>query len=143
MSEQGLLKGHEKPWGLCFPMVMGHSIQLDRLLVYAGGFSSLHYHEQKWNLFFVESGELDIWWLKHGGPATLKAGDHVVVPPGWENVHQFHCRQQTVLFEFYWQQPGDSPLQREEIVRLTENGRGEFVRPTWELAEHGRARLPQ
>jgi hypothetical protein len=115
---------------------MSQTTQMDKLMIYGGGYSSLHYHKFKWNLFTVEAGELEIYtraavtdtvimrWL---GP-----GDHFIAPPGVENIHQFYCPPGPgcTCYEFYWQKRQDAPLEREEIVRLTDNGRGNFQPPT-------------
>lgn len=129
-----------KPWGNCCPIALSHICQYDKLFIFKDGYSSLHFHRKKHNQFVVESGTLVIYELDPFEKPffhrfEIHPGETHIIEPGPKKVHQFFAPEDCVMHEFYWQRPEKEPLDREEIVRLTENGRGEFVAPTWERYE--------
>ena len=124
----------EKPWGRCIPVAVNQICQFDRLEIKAGGYSSLHFHRKKINQFVVESGRLQIYSLDGDqiSVTTLRPGDGTILDAGSRNTHQFCAPVDCLLHEFYWQVPEEAPIEREEIVRLTPNGCGDFTAPTVE-----------
>lgn len=108
-----------KIWGTTEEIFGRNNVEVHRIEVIAGGYCSEHHHEQKWNEFYVESGELQITqWSPSSGLkdiTTLHAGDSTAVSPGV--IHQFHALTEVVAFEIYW-----VALEGEDIVRRTVGG---------------------
>ena len=50
----------EKPWGMCQPLTREPTIQVDMIYPEVGGFSSVHLHRKKVNIFYVHTGTLRI-----------------------------------------------------------------------------------
>lgn len=107
-----------KIWGSTIELEANPFMSLHRAEVKAGFRCSKHLHQNKWNGFFVESGELHIRVYQPSGiedVTILKAGDYAFVAPGMK--HRFESIADTVLFEIYW------PAQHaEDIVRDDEGG---------------------
>lgn len=111
-----------KIWGNTELIECTPSFEFHRIEYKANHCCSEHYHETKWNGFFVESGKLMIkTWPD--GPRTerphlcdqtiLKAGDYYKVKPGlW---HQFVGIDDGVAFELYW-----AEFNPQDIVRRTQ-----------------------
>ena len=47
-----------KPWGTSERLVDDGSVQLERIQIVSGGYSSIHVHVEKWNQFWVAYGAL-------------------------------------------------------------------------------------
>jgi mannose-6-phosphate isomerase-like protein (cupin superfamily) len=103
-----------KVWG-CFKRLLSQNgVEVDRLEIAAGGYSSIHLHVGKWNRFFVESGELQL--SAYGEAFVLKTGQSYTIPPGVR--HQFKALTNCVVYEMYW---------CEDIVRFSEGGVDDVV----------------
>ena|SRR6056300_1183619 len=105
-----------KIWGTTQLVENTPSFEFHRIEFKANSCCSEHYHETKWNGFFVESGRLLIkTWSGDGliDNTTLKAGEYFKVRPGvW---HQFIGIDEGVAFELYW-----AEFNGEDIVRRTQ-----------------------
>lgn len=107
-----------KIWGLT-ERIFGHNnVEVHRIDVKKGGYCSKHHHVNKYNLFYVEVGALEITFYQDNGledKTFLGAGDSLVVPPGkW---HRFEATESTVAYEIYW-----SDLDPDDIVREDHGG---------------------
>ena len=49
-----------KIWGSCAHCYFSSSLQVDLLLIAAGGYSSIHFHERKHNLFLLIAGKMEV-----------------------------------------------------------------------------------
>lgn len=88
-----------------------------RISVEKGGFSSMHYHLKKYNLFYVESGHLRIEF-KDRVSQILTSKDKLIIPPGvW---HRFQALTEVVAYELYWETPDQST--KEDIIREDQGG---------------------
>lgn len=118
----------QKEWGSWWPLVETELAHLDSLHIGKGGFSSIHVHEKKSNIFTTMFGRitLDIY---EGTPAdmnlleshSLEHGNKpVVIPPG--TPHRFMAEDEHCLaFELSLPDPG--PLNRADIERWSQSGR--------------------
>lgn len=125
-----------KPWGVCTPIARGSIVQLDKLRILKGGFSSLHWHDRRVNQFVIESGDLTIYHAdrRQLHAVTLGPGHMLSIDPGV--IHQFYCEADCVCWEFYYQKPQYGQIDPDDIVRLTQNGRDHFPVPTLESVQH-------
>lgn len=109
--------------------MLTYVVQIDELWINAGGFSSIHYHRFRHNLFLVESGLLCVEGFNPGaGPNDvdakpdeihyLRGGDSMKLEAGI--IHRFVAIEDTLCTEVYW---GGSPeVDPLDIVRFAENG---------------------
>ena len=112
-----------KAWGVTEALFNRNNVEMHRIEVDAGGFCSKHKHEHKWNMFYVEIGELEILTWKDGGVidcTVLKPGDNAAVPPG--EFHQFRAITDVIAYEIYW-----VDLHADDIVRETVGGKATVV----------------
>lgn len=138
----------KKVWGWVRHRLLTYAVELDELWIHGGGFSSLHMHFAKTNLFIVERGLLCVelfgetptvanlaWdnereWECPSSVRYLETGDSLAVPAlVW---HRFVAVKDTICSEVYWStgpaavRPGDK-----DINRHTTNG----LRPARDLPE--------
>lgn len=111
----------KKPWGTCFPLHEDDASQVDRLLINAGGKSSVHYHHYKANLFFVVSGVIAVTLhpgLKHAERRVLGVGQSLMVYA--RTVHQFEAIEDCELIEAYVSLFDGYAVRRDDIERFAE-----------------------
>lgn len=131
-------KPTRKTWGISTPVYKDNFFQIEKIQVFAGGYSSIHRHHHKANRFLVESGRLvvrtfggesskgkytprSIRDLKCAHEHDLKRGMELTIPP-WE-IHSFHAAERTTGLEIYHLPPGaEGPINPEDIERFTTNG---------------------
>lgn len=104
-----------KVWGTTELIEKNNSMEFHRLEYQADCVCSEHYHETKWNGFFVESGAMKVrvWRDNSIDETTLLAGEYMKVPPRvW---HQFEGIEDGVAFEIYW-----AEFDGDDIVRRTQ-----------------------
>ena len=107
-----------KVWGNTMAIHEGESFGVHRIEIKKGGFCSKHLHKHKNNLFYVESGRLEISIWKNSydliDKTILEAGDSTIVRAG--EFHQFDATKDTVAFEIYFLDPlGPSDIERESV----------------------------
>lgn len=108
-----------KVWGKTEALFARNNVEVHRIEVEKGGYCSKHKHANKWNMFFVESGELEVIVWKGGevhDSTILQAGDNTAVPPG--EFHQFKAVTDVIAYEMYWVE-----LNANDIVRETVGGK--------------------
>ncbi len=121
----------EKPWGSSERLIHDYTVQLERIQIVKGGYSSKHWHKRKRNLFWVTSGKLAIYTFVFN-----KDGPHVEphkVARSWlltpanaplciepDIIHQFVALERTLCYEMYV--AGGGHVEPEDIVRLSANG---------------------
>lgn len=121
----------EKPWGECLHVHADSHVEVDLLKIEAGGYSSIHRHNAKQNLFLLLSGSVDVFvFADEGGGRPLTSdskpifiyqlrngSDVVVVPAGaW---HQFRAFESSEIIEVYYA----AVPKAEDIERRSSNGR--------------------
>lgn len=112
----------EKVWGTKHRIFMNDYCIVDRLYIKKGGFSSLHYHMNKWNRFFVEKGILQLniegkGNYKVGPGETYKIFD---LRPGIP--HQFRALESVICTEICYCEDLNHKVHDEDIIRLTVGG---------------------
>lgn len=104
-----------KVWGETQSIFAANNVEVHRIAVKSGGFCSKHKHAHKWNLFFIESGKLqvEIWSPRSGlcDVAVLPAGETMAVPPG--QLHRFTALTDVTAYEIYWVEIDPSDIDRE------------------------------
>lgn len=118
---------YTKPWGEATALVDSEQVQVDLIQIKSGGFSSLHEHRCKNNLFIVKEGQLRVTLFeRHGG--RFEEGSVFTLTPEVsvllvfaQRVHQFLCLSDCVAYEVYWSQSSE-PVHREDIIRYRPNG---------------------
>lgn len=104
-----------KIWGNTTCLFNKCNVSMHRLEVIANHCCSKHKHLYKYNMFFVESGMIDIKvWQENGivDVTTLSAGQSCVVPPN--KYHKFIVRENGVVFEMYWTELIEPDIIRED-----------------------------
>jgi len=93
-----------KSWGQTELIFQNDIMEVHRIEIKEGGYCSLHKHDMKWNMFYVEKGLLRIEIHKNDykliDKTTLATGQKTTVKPGeW---HKFHAINDTVAYEIYY-----------------------------------------
>jgi quercetin dioxygenase-like cupin family protein len=103
-----------KIWGTTSEIFNKNNVEVHRIEAKKGGYSSIHKHEHKYNMFFVETGmlKIEIWKNDYDLLDTLdiSAGHATIVMPG--EYHRFTAERDTIAYEFYW-----TELSSKDIVR--------------------------
>lgn len=127
----------QKTWGTSIRRYLADFVQLEEIQVAAGGFSSIHHHSHKVNLFVVLKGSLEVRLFDAANDEAWKTvflceGEHYSVPPYCR--HQFYALTDVEAIELYWQHaPQDlTRIDPEDIVRHSQNG----VDPTYTPGEY-------
>lgn len=108
----------QKPWGWTCPLILADSFELWTAHVLAGGYSSRHWHDKKWNRLACRDAVIVVrWWDGHEGmrERVVGFGEHVDVPPGL--AHRFEVIQSGRIWETYW-----GECNPQDIVRVDSNG---------------------
>ena len=110
-------------WGITRLLYLDDRIELTRLAIRRGGYSSRHHHRSKTNAFLVVQGRLLV--ITYAGAdqtrriLTPSDGIHMI-PAGAE--HRFVALEDaTVAYELSYATPG-STIRRSDILRLDCNG---------------------
>lgn len=108
-----------KIWGITQNLFCQNNVQIDRIEAKSGGYSSKHKHLYKYNMFFLESGEIDVYVWKNDYDlldiTTLMPNQATVVKPN--EYHRFLAKKDSVIYEVYWTQ-----LNTEDISRIDVGG---------------------
>jgi mannose-6-phosphate isomerase-like protein (cupin superfamily) len=109
-----------KSWGTTECIVDNPFMQLHRICVMPRGYCSIHSHQYRSNVFYVERGLLEVSiYNEHGtyvNGAQLFPGQKYTVPPNV--LHSFRAHEHTVAYEAYHPEP----VQSEDIIRKTIGG---------------------
>jgi len=115
----------EKPWGTAKTLLRTDSIEIVEVRIVPGGFSSIHDHERKYNLFIVHEGEMQVFRFRgdrsdQRETAVLTPESHgLIVPPLVR--HQFEAFTEIQGIEVYWPVAGEV-IDPRDIRRYSENG---------------------
>jgi quercetin dioxygenase-like cupin family protein len=102
----------EKHWGKTLLVFDNETIHIYLAWINQGGFCSKHYHKNKHNLFFLQSGSIIVktWNTDTINEHKLIAGDKILVKNNiW---HQFLAVEESILLEIYY-----STIDHEDIIR--------------------------
>jgi mannose-6-phosphate isomerase-like protein (cupin superfamily) len=93
----------EKPWGYERPIAEFQGIHLKELFLRQGTISSLHYHEEKDEFFYIVKGQVQV--LLADKKILLRAGDTLRIPPGQQ--HRIQPLEDTLILELGTKMFGD------------------------------------
>lgn len=95
-----------KPWGTTKTLIDHPNNSTHRIMVVAGGYCSMHYHERKWNAFVVVRGALTIISSDQGAKeinrTVLRVGDVYTVAPGVRHRFINETDAWTEALEYYY-----------------------------------------
>ena len=105
-----------KVWGQTSPIFNRNNVEIHRLEINKGGTCSKHYHLHKHNMFFVESGKIEVCiWQKDydlTDKTILTDTQSSIIKPGL--FHQFKAIEDSIVYEIYY-----TCLESEDIIRET------------------------
>lgn len=110
-----------KIWGSTCSLFSKNNVEIHRIEANKDAFCSIHKHEHKTNVFFVEQGSLKITIYRPDAGKEIKdetilgPGDMTYVEPGL--YHKFEALENTIAFEIYFVE-----LDKNDIVRSTMGG---------------------
>ena len=111
-----------KIWGKTSCLFHKNNVEIHRIEVKNNGYCSKHKHEHKFNLFFIEEGELEITIYRTDANTsiedvtTLTDGESTYVEPGL--YHKFMAKRDSIAYEIYWVE-----LDPADIIREARGGR--------------------
>ena len=107
-----------KKWGYTTEFFRNAVVSAHHLEITKGGICSEHFHEHKFNLFYVISGKLEITIFRENDIdiTILQTGQTSAVPPGFW--HKFRALEDTECIEMY-----QVLLIEPDIERRTEGGK--------------------
>ena len=108
-----------KVWGITSKLFSKNNVEIHRIVGEKHGYCSKHKHVNKYNMFYVEHGALQIeTWKDYGlvDKTILFSGQSCVVEPG--QYHRFKVIEDVVAFEIYWVE-----LDGNDIVRADHGGK--------------------
>ena len=93
-----------KIWGHTSPIFSANNVEIHRIEGKKGGISSIHKHQSKQSMLFVESGIIKIAIIKNDYHLTdetiLKAGQSTII--SIEEWHNFEIIEDAICYEIYW-----------------------------------------
>lgn len=105
-----------KVWGETEEIFNRNNVSINRIEAKKEHCCSKHYHQNKYNIFYVESGKLLIEdWQKDYDlvdKTILKAGESCEIPPG--HYHRFTALEDTIAFEIYYVLLDSRDIHRED-----------------------------
>lgn len=113
----------QKTWGWSTRVYCNEHLQVERIYVRAGGYSSIHLHQHKANQFCVVRGDLAVNLFDDGNTLThceaVPVGSSfLILPPAR---HQFVARSLVEGYEVYWT-TDSTEIDPHDIVRFSNNG---------------------
>jgi len=105
-----------KVWGSTSEIFTFNNVSINRIEIIKGSSCSKHYHNYKYNVFFVESGKLLIkdWQTDYNliDETILNPGEKCIIPP--KHYHKFIALEDTVAYEIYYVQLENNDIYRED-----------------------------
>lgn len=115
-------KMENKIWGSKIRLIETSTVVVDLLTLEENSFCSWHYHDFKYNMFFVLEGTIDI--KLENRIETLNMHDYYIVEPKMR--HQFIARTNSKMLEIMY----TKPVLEQDIIREIQGGKiinGKFV----------------
>jgi quercetin dioxygenase-like cupin family protein len=110
-----------KIWGETCEIFSRNNVSIHRILINKDSCCSKHYHDYKYNTFYVESGKIKIQEWKNDynlvDETILHQGEMCKVPP--KNYHQFIGLEDSVVYEIYHVELQDNDIIRQDIGKST------------------------
>jgi mannose-6-phosphate isomerase-like protein (cupin superfamily) len=106
-----------KVWGNTSSLFEKNNVEIHRIEAKMGSYCSRHKHEYKYNMFFLEAGEMQIEVWKNDYDlvdiTTLFPGNSTTVSPG--EYHIFRAIKDSICFEIYWVELSNKDIIRENV----------------------------
>ena len=112
-EETPLGQKKKKPWGFERPLAEFQGIFLKELFLREGHVSSLHFHEEKDEFFYIVRGQVRVHIAEH--TIELSAGDTLHIPTG--QAHRIEPVEDTLILELGTQMFGDVTRIEDEYDR--------------------------
>jgi len=92
----------DKIWGNTSELLSINNVSINRLNIIANSKCSRHYHQYKYNMFYVESGTIIVhtWENNNQTSITLTPEKVLTISPNVE--HQFESIEDSVVYEIYY-----------------------------------------
>ena len=104
-----------KIWGHTQKLYSKNNTSIHRIVINKDSCCSKHYHDSKYNIFFIESGKLLIkhWQNDYNliDETILNAGELCEIPP--KHYHQFIALEDTIAYEIYYVLLNDQDIYRD------------------------------
>ena len=124
------VQAQTKVWGETSKVAAAPGFQVHYLKIKAGTYCSRHYHENKWNIFYVTRGAVSVRTYPGPKPGVkieelielrLRAGQSTVVPPHvW---HRFVAHEDSEMIEVYMvPDVREDDIQRADVGGVIEPG---------------------
>ena len=109
----------KKSWGTAKTLYLDDHLQIVEIRVKAGGRSSIHKHDENWNLFVVLRGRLQVDIFRADGQCASPRGgpENSLICVRPKQQHRFTGITETVAREIYFREPADLPLNPNDIIR--------------------------
>ena len=111
------MKKEGKIWGSNLLLFHNDNIQINQIYIKKGGRCSKHFHKNKYNMFFIQSGELLIekWNTSGLMDSTILIEEQMTeIPPN--TYHRFTALEDTSALEIYYANSVDEL----DIIRFDE-----------------------
>lgn len=114
------MKKNGKVWGCTSEIFNKNNVSINRLNIKKGSCCSKHFHQYKYNTFFVESGKILIQEWKNEyeliDETILSNGEICAVPPN--TYHRFVGLENSIIYEIYHTELSSADIIREDTGRL-------------------------
>jgi len=108
-----------KVWGDTNKIFSKNNVEIHRIEINKGGYCSKHRHKTKYNMFYVEDGELIVTIYRYDANkniediTTLEKGEITYVEPGL--FHKFSANIDTIVYEIYWTELESNDIERIQV----------------------------
>jgi quercetin dioxygenase-like cupin family protein len=111
MNKQG------KVWGNTVELFTKNNVSIHRIEINKDSCCSKHYHDHKYNTFYVETGKIKIQEWKNDynllDETILSKGEMCQVPP--KNNHRFIGLEDSIVYEIYHVELCEKDIIREDV----------------------------
>ena len=108
-----------KVWGFTEQIFGKNNVSIHRIAVNPGGFCSIHKHIYNWNMFYVESGALDVKTWKNDydlvDKTTLYESEGIMIKPGEFHQFQNNTDEMAIVYEIYWTELDENDIERNGV----------------------------
>ena len=106
-----------KVWGFTQEIFAKANFEIHRIEINKGGFCSTHKHNNKFNAFFMEEGDLKIIIHQQDydlvDETVISQGGMTTVKPGL--YHSFEALTDCVCYEIYWTELNHNDIERKSV----------------------------
>jgi mannose-6-phosphate isomerase-like protein (cupin superfamily) len=131
MDVPQIVKEVPKVWGKTRSLHIDRNCEVHHATIEPHTWCSRHYHDWKWNLFYVIAGELEVQFFSTQDDtepywtAVVRQGQSLKVAPRKWHRFESRCREPVQLIEVYWAEE----VLANDIVRADVGGRASHQPP--------------